>query len=255
MFIDTHAHIYSEEFKDDLENMLENAAIGGITDIYMPNIDSTSIEEMMRISQKHKNCHAMMGLHPCYVKENFKAEMATVEKYLSQHTFAGVGEIGIDLYWDKTYAIEQEIVFRRQIALAKEHGLPFVIHSRDSLDMTIDIVTELQDGSLSGIFHCFNGTLDQGKRIMDTGFLMGIGGVVTYKNAGVDKVAAEIPMEYLVLETDAPYLSPVPYRGKRNECAYISVIAEKLAEIKGLTKSETGAMTTFNANKLFKITP
>ncbi|HMR88644.1 MAG TPA: TatD family hydrolase [Saprospiraceae bacterium] len=255
MFIDTHAHIYSEEFKDDLENMLANAAIAGITDIYMPNIDSTSIDEMMRIAVKHKNCHAMMGLHPCYVKENYQDELAIVEKYLSDHTFAGVGEIGIDLYWDKTYATEQEIVFRRQIALAKEYGIPFVIHSRDSLDLTIDIVTKMQDGSLSGIFHCFNGTLDQAKRIMNTGFLMGIGGVITYKNAGVDKVVAEIPLEYIVLETDAPYLSPVPYRGKRNECAYISVIADKLAEVKGLTKSEIGATTTFNANKLFRVTP
>ena len=255
MFIDTHAHIYSEEFKDDLENMLTNAAIAGITDIYMPNIDSTSIGEMMRIAEKHKNCHAMMGLHPCYVKENYQDELALVEKYLSEHTFAGVGEIGIDLYWDKTFAKEQEIVLRRQIALAKEHGIPFVIHSRDSLDITIDIVTEMQDGSLSGIFHCFNGTLDQAKRIMDTGFLMGIGGVITYKNAGVDKVVADIPLEYIVLETDAPYLSPVPYRGKRNECAYISVIAEKIAEVKELTKSEIGAVTTFNANKLFRVTP
>ena len=255
MFIDTHAHIYSEEFKDDLENMLTNAAIAGITDIYMPNIDSTSIGEMMRIAEKHKNCHAMMGLHPCYVKENYQDELALVEKYLSDHAFAGVGEIGIDLYWDKTFAKEQEIVFRRQIALAKEHGIPFVIHSRDSLDITIDIVTEMQDGSLSGIFHCFNGTLDQAKRIMNTGFLMGIGGVITYKNAGVDKVVADIPLEYIVLETDAPYLSPVPYRGKRNECAYISVIAEKIAEVKELTKSEIGAVTTFNANKLFRVTP
>ncbi len=255
MFIDTHAHIYSEEFKDDLENMLANAVIAGITDIYMPNIDSTSIDEMMRIAQKHKNCHAMMGLHPCYVKENYEDELAMVEKYLSEHTFAGVGEIGIDLYWDKTFAVEQEVVFRRQIALAKEHSIPFVIHSRDSLDITIDIVTEMQDGSLSGIFHCFNGTLDQAKRIMNTGFLMGIGGVITYKNAGVDKVVADIPMEYIVLETDAPYLSPVPYRGKRNECAYISVIAEKIAEVKEITKSEIGAVTTFNANKLFRVTP
>lgn len=255
MYIDTHAHIYSEEFTEDLENMLTKAAITGISDIYMPNIDSTSIEEMMRIARKHKNCHPMMGLHPCYVKENYMEELAIVEKYLANHSFSGVGEIGIDLYWDKTYAAEQEKAFRRQIYLAKEHGIPFVIHSRDSLDNTIDIVTEMQDGTLTGIFHCFNGTLDQANRIMDTGFLMGIGGVITYKNAGVDKVVADIPIDYLVLETDAPYLSPVPYRGKRNECAYISEIAGKLAELKGMTKAEIGAATTFNANKLFKVTP
>ncbi len=255
MFIDTHAHIYSEEFREDLENMLANAELAGITDIYMPNIDSTSIDEMMQIAEKYKNCHAMMGLHPCYVKENYKDELAIVEKYLAEHTFAGIGEIGIDLYWDKTYANEQEDAFRRQIALSKEYNLPFVIHSRDSLDMTISIVNELQDGCLSGIFHCFNGTEDQAKKIIDVGFMMGIGGVITYKNAGVDIVVANIPMEYLVLETDAPYLSPVPYRGKRNECAYISNIAEKMAEIKGMSKSEIGVVTTFNANKLFRITP
>lgn len=255
MFIDTHAHIYSEEFKEDFENMLTNATKAGVTDIYMPNIDSTSIDEMMKIAKEHTNCHAMMGLHPCYVKDNYKDELTLVEKYLEAHTFSGIGEIGIDLYWDKTFAMEQEIAFRRQIALAKEYHLPFVIHSRDSLDMTIDIVSELQDGSLAGIFHCFNGSEDQAKRIMDVGFYMGIGGVITYKNAGVDVVVANIPMEYLVLETDAPYLSPVPYRGKRNECAYISVIAEKLAEIKGISKVEIGAMTTFNANKIFGVTP
>lgn len=255
MFIDTHAHIYSEEFKEDLENMLATAMSEGITDIYMPNIDSTSIDEMMRISNLYKNCHPMMGLHPCYVKDNYEGELKIVEKYLANHSFAAVGEIGIDLYWDKTYMQEQAIAFRRQIALAKEYKLPIVIHSRDSLDITIDTVSSLQDGGLKGVFHCFNGTTDQAKRVMDLGFMMGIGGVITYKNAGVDKVVADIPIEFLVLETDAPYLSPVPFRGKRNECAYISVIADKLAEIKGMTKSEIGAATTFNANNLFCVTP
>jgi TatD DNase family protein len=174
---------------------------------------------------------------------------------LTDSRFCGIGEIGIDLYWDTTFAREQEEVFRYQISMAKDAKLPFVIHSRESLELTISIVSELQDGNLSGIFHCFNGTSEQAKKIIDIGFYMGIGGVITYKNAGIDIIVADIPLDNLVLETDAPYLSPVPYRGKRNESAYISNIAEKLAEIKGVTKSEIGATTTFNANKIFNITP
>lgn len=255
MFIDTHAHIYSEEFKVDFETMLANAISAGVTDIYMPNIDSTSIESMLDIAAKHPECHPMVGLHPCYVKENFLDELRIVEKYLEQTEFVGIGEIGIDLYWDTTFSKEQVLVFKRQIAMAKEAGLPFVIHSRESLDLTIDIVTEMQDGSLKGIFHCFNGTDTQAQRIIDIGFYMGIGGVITYKNAGVDKVVSGISLEYLVLETDAPYLSPVPFRGKRNECAYIRTIAERLAEIKQVFIDEIGAATTFNANKIFLAAP
>ena len=255
MFIDTHAHIYSEEFKDDFEAMLANAKSAGVTDIYMPNIDSTSIESMLDIATKHPECHPMIGLHPCYVKENFLDELRIVEKYLEQTEFVGIGEIGIDLYWDTTFSKEQDLVFRHQIGIAKEAGLPFVIHSRESLDLTIDIVTEMQDGSLKGIFHCFNGTDLQAQRIIDIGFYMGIGGVITYKNAGVDKVVSGISLEYLVLETDAPYLSPVPYRGKRNECAYIRTIAERMAEIKQVSIDEIGAATTFNANKIFLTAP
>lgn len=255
MFIDTHAHIYSEEFKDDFEDMLSKAKLAGVTDIYMPNIDSSSMTSMLDISTKHPECHPMIGLHPCYVKENYAEELKIVEKKLEESKFDGIGEIGIDLYWDTTFAKEQELVFRRQIALAVNAGLPFVIHSRDSLDLTIEIVTEMQDGNLKGIFHCFNGNTMQAQRIIDIGFYMGIGGVITYKNAGVDKVVSDIPLEHLVLETDSPYLSPVPFRGKRNECAYIRTIAEKMAEIKGLPLEEIGSVTTFNANKLFTNTP
>ena len=255
MFIDTHAHIYSEEFKDDFEDMLSKAKLAGVTDIYMPNIDSSSITCMLDIATKHPECHPMIGLHPCYVKENYDEELKIVEKKLEEFKFAGIGEIGIDLYWDTTFAKEQELVFRHQIALAMHAGLPFVIHSRESLDLTIEIVSEMQDGNLTGIFHCFNGNIMQAQRIIDIGFYMGIGGVITYKNAGVDKVVSEIPLEYLVLETDSSYLSPVPYRGKRNECAYIRTIAEKMAEIKQLTIEEIGSVTTFNAKKLFTNTP
>jgi TatD DNase family protein len=253
MFIDTHAHIYSEEFKEDFESMLQKSLDVGVTDIFMPNIDSTSFEDMMIIAQNYSNCHPMNGLHPCYVKENYLEELTLVESKMEKHTFSAIGEIGIDLYWDKTFAKEQELAFRRQIALAKDAGLPFVIHSRDSLEKTIEIVSELQDGSLKGIYHCFNGSIAQAQRVIDNGFLMGIGGVITYKNAGVDKVVADIPIEYMVLETDAPYLSPVPYRGKRNESSYVMEVATKLAEIKNLSVEEVGRITTQNALNLFKV--
>lgn len=253
MFIDTHAHIYTEEFKDDRDIMIQNAFDQGINKIFMPNIDSTSIADMMEVASRHSHCYPMMGLHPCSVKENYKDELLLVEEYLENHKFYGVGEIGIDLYWDKTFAEEQVSAYKTQIAMAKNAGLPFVIHSRDSLDLTISIVKELQDGNLKGIFHCFNGTLEQAKQIMDLGFYMGIGGVITYKNAGVDKVVAEIPMDYLVLETDAPYLSPVPYRGKRNEPAYIVNIVDKIADVHHLEVTEIANITTRNAKIVFDI--
>lgn len=253
MFIDTHAHIYTEEFNDDRDAMIQNAFDQGIKKIFMPNIDSTSIADMMEVASHHSHCYPMMGLHPCSVKENFKEELLLVEKHLENHKFYGVGEIGMDLYWDKTFAEEQVSAYKAQIGMAKNAGLPFVIHSRESLDLTISIVKELQDGNLKGIFHCFNGTLEQAKQIMDLGFYMGIGGVITYKNAGVDKVVAEVPMNCLVLETDAPYLSPVPYRGKRNEPAYIVNIADKIAEVHQLEITEIATITTRNAKMIFDI--
>jgi TatD DNase family protein len=251
MFIDTHAHIYSEEFVEDLDIMIHNAHLQGITDIYMPNIDSSSLDNMLKIQDDHSNCHAMVGLHPCYVKENYKYELKTMEKYLNEHKFCAVGEIGIDLYWDKTFALEQEEVFQIQIEIAKNSNLPIIIHSRESLDKTINTVKRLQDGRLNGIFHCFNGSLDQAKQIIDLGFYMGIGGVITYKNAGVAEVIAQVDLTHLVLETDAPYLSPVPYRGKRNEPSYIKTIAHKLAEIKQSDMSEIASVTTINAKNIF----
>ena len=217
----------------------------------MPNIDSDSIAVMLEVAAAYDFCYPMMGLHPCSVKENYKAELDIVEKQLAAQKYYGVGEIGIDLYWDKTFTDEQIQAYKAQINMAKDAGLPFVIHSRESLDLTIGIAESMQDGSLKGIFHCFNGTAEQARRIMDIGFYMGIGGVLTYKNAGVDKVVAGIPMDCLVLETDAPYLSPVPYRGKRNEPAYMLRIAEKLAEIKELTLDEVAEITTANALSVF----
>lgn len=251
MFTDTHAHIYSEEFIEDLNQMIERAHAEGITNIYMPNIDSTSIDGMLTISNDHASCHAMIGLHPCYVKENYKTELKIMEQNLDAHSFCAVGEIGIDLYWDTTFVEEQKKAFGYQIAMSLEAGLPIVIHSRDSLDLTIQAVKDMQNGKLSGIFHCFNGTSEQAQKIIDLGFYLGIGGVITYKNAGVDKIVADLPLSSMVLETDAPYLTPVPHRGKRNECAYIKIIAQKLAEIKMCPIEEIASATTFNAKNIF----
>ncbi len=253
MFIDTHAHIYSSEFSSDRKEMIQRAKADGVSTILMPNIDSQSVQGMMELAEQYPFCIPMMGLHPCHVRENYLEELAQVEDLLRKYPYIAVGEIGIDLYWDKTYVEEQEYAYRKQIALAKEHGLPVVIHSRDSLHMTIGILEELQDGTLSGVFHCFNGSLEDASRIQALGFYMGIGGVITYKNAGVDATVAKIPLEYLVLETDAPYLSPVPYRGKRNECAFISCVAEKLANLKQVNLEQVGRITTENAVKLFKL--
>lgn len=253
MFIDTHAHIYVEEFTEDRDDVIKEAYNQGVEKIFMPNIDANSIHDMLDVANNHPFCYPMMGLHPCSVKENYQDELKIVERYLSVQKFYGVGEIGIDLYWDKTYADEQIVAYKAQIQLAKDGGLPIIIHSRDSLDLTIGIVEGLQDGSLTGIYHCFNGTMEQAKKIMDLGFYMGIGGVLTYKNAGVDKVVAEIPVEYIVLETDAPYLSPVPYRGKRNQPGYIPIIANKLAEVKNVDVEVVASITTANAKKVFKI--
>jgi TatD DNase family protein len=251
MFIDTHAHIYSEEFEEDLDKMIQIAIEEGITDIYMPNIDSSSLDNMLFIQKKHPSCHAMVGLHPCYVKENYKRELQTMEEYLANHAFCAIGEIGIDLYWDTTFTKEQEDAYKIQIKIARNARLPIIIHSRESLDITIKTVKQLQDGSLKGVFHCFNGNMDQAKEIVDLGFFMGIGGVITYKNAGVAEVVSQIDLAHLVLETDSPYLSPVPYRGKRNEPSYIRFIAQKLAEIKQKDIAEIASVTTFNANLLF----
>ncbi len=251
MFIDTHAHIYLEEFAEDLSEMILRCEAENIKKIYMPNIDVSSIEDMWRVNAAHPQCWPMIGLHPCYVKEDYRDVLQIMHKELVERSYVAVGEVGIDLYWDKTFQEEQFIAFQYQIEMAKEAQLPIIIHSRESLDFTIDAIEKNQNGQLKGIFHCFNGTLAQAQRIMDVGFLMGIGGVVTYKNAGVDKVVAQLPLESMVLETDAPYLSPVPYRGKRNESSYLIKVAEKIAELKNCPLSEVGEKTTENSNRLF----
>lgn len=251
MFIDTHAHVYVNDFDEDLESVIDQAVAEGVDTIYMPNIDCTSIDALHRVEEQYECCHAMMGLHPCYVKSDYKKALKTVSTHLEARPYSAVGEVGVDLYWDKTFAEEQIYAFKYQIDIAKANNLAVIIHSRDALDITIDAIADAQDGKLKGIFHCFNGTVEQARRIIDTGFYMGIGGVVTFKNAGVDKTVAQLPLDNLVLETDAPYLSPTPYRGKRNEPKYIRRVVDKLVEIYAVAPEHIGEITTRNSQKIF----
>jgi TatD DNase family protein len=252
-WIDTHAHLYGEEFSADRTAMVERALAAGVSRLYLPNIDSTSIEGMLALeAQFPDSCFAMMGVHPCYINENVEQELSVVRKWLAERPFKAIGEIGLDFYWDTTYREQQYHAFRSQLELAREYNLPVAIHSRESTRECIDEVKALQDGRLSGVFHCFSGTLEEAKEIIDLGFYLGIGGVVTFKKSGLDKILEDIDLQYVVLETDAPYLAPVPYRGKRNESAYIPLIGEKIADVKNLKIADVATMTTNNARKLFK---
>lgn len=252
--IDTHAHLYSEKFDKDRGLVMERAFEEGVEKIFLPNVDSASIEGMFALEAAYPNrCYALMGLHPCSVKENYKEELAVVEKWLGERSYKAVGEIGIDLYWDKSTLDIQKKAFRQQINWAKSLNIPIVIHARDSLDEIIEIVKEEKDERLTGIFHCFSGTLEHAQQIMDLEFYMGLGGVLTFKKSGLAKIVKDIPMDYLVLETDAPYLSPTPNRGKRNESSYIRYVASKLAAVKGLSVESVAEMTTKNALTVFKV--
>lgn len=252
IFTDTHAHLYDEQFADDRAEMINSAIDAGVTKMYLPNCDSTTIESMMQLSvQFPDNCYPMMGLHPCYVKNNYKEELAIVDKHLAENKFYAVGEIGLDYYWDLTYKEQQIEAFKMQIDRALEYDLPIVIHSRESLQDSIDIVREKQNGKLNGIFHCFSGNAEEAKQAIETGLYLGIGGVVTFKNSKLPEVLKEVDLSRLVLETDAPYLAPTPYRGKRNESSYIPLIAEKIAEIKQVSIEEVARITTENTAKIF----
>jgi len=250
-WIDTHAHIYAEEFDGDRQDMMERCRENGIMKIFMPNVDHTSIDKMLDLESRWEGCHAMMGLHPCSVKKGFERELYIVEEWLSKRKFSAVGEIGTDLYWDKTFWDQQCEAFNIQVAWAKSFGLPVVIHCRESLDETIALVEKLQDGKLTGIFHCFGGTAGQAEKITKLNFFHGIGGVATFKKSGLDDVLPEVPLGRIVLETDSPYLSPVPHRGKRNEPAYIPLIGQKIADIKKVSLEEVKEKTTLNAESLF----
>ena len=253
MLIDTHAHLYLPQFEKDRAEVMENARQNQVEKIFLPNIDHTSIDSMLELEAAYPDrCFAMMGLHPCSVKENYKEELAIVEKWLEKRTFCAVGEIGIDLYWDKTFIEEQKKAFLQQINWAKDLGRPIVIHSRESTDIIIEMLQSEKDHRLRGIFHCFGGTVEQAKAIIDLGFYLGIGGVLTFKKSGLDKTMESIALDHVVLETDSPYLAPTPFRGKRNESAYIHQTATRLASIKEISLDEVARITTANALKIFE---
>lgn len=254
MLVDTHSHIYLSEFDSDRAAMLMSAENEGIKQVLMPAIDSATHLSMLEIEGQHpEKCFSMMGLHPCSVKAGYKEELKTVREHFEKRRFVAVGETGLDFYWDRTFTKEQYESFQFQIALAMQYDIPVVIHSRNSIDECIKVIKENQQGNLKGVFHCFSGNEKQAKEIIDLGFYLGIGGVVTFKNSGLDKVMVDIDMKNIVLETDAPYLAPVPFRGKRNECSYLKYVVEKLAEIKNASKEEVENITTKNAKELFSI--
>ena len=254
IFTDTHTHLYADEFNADREQLILAAIGAGVTRFFMPNIEAASIEGMLELEQKFpEHCFPMMGLHPCSVKENWESEMKIVEDWLAKRKFAAIGEMGIDLYWDKTFVEEQKEAFRRQVKLANHYKLPIVIHSRESFEMIYELLLETKKEEPYGIFHCFTGTEDQAKRAIDLGFYLGIGGVLTFKNSGLDKVVENIDLRHLVLETDAPYLAPTPNRGKRNLPVYLKLVAEKLAQLHGKTVDEIAGITTDNSRKIFSM--
>jgi TatD DNase family protein len=251
-FIDSHTHLYDEQFDADRTAMIERAIHAGVGKMYMPNCDSTTISGMLAIEEKwDKNCFSMMGLHPVYVKENYHDELAIVKDWLAKRKFYAIGEIGLDKHWDLTFFEQQKDAFATQIDWALEYNLPIVIHSRESTQDCIDIVRSKQNGALKGIFHCFSGTLDEAQQITELGLKLGIGGVVTFKKSNLPEILSATSLEHIVLETDAPYLAPVPYRGKRNESSYIPLIAQKIAEGKNIAVEEVAMITTANAEKIF----
>lgn len=251
--IDTHTHLYLNRFDEDRSEMIERAMEKGVKRFYLPNIDSSSIESMLKLEAEYPlECFAMMGLHPCSVKENVEEELEIVKKWLNQRPFCAVGEIGLDLYWDKTFFEQQKMAFKTQIQWAKDLDLPIVIHSRDSTQEVIEILREVQDDKLKGIFHCFGGSVEEANAIIELGFYLGIGGVLTFKKSGLDATMKEVDLKHVVLETDAPFLAPAPYRGKRNESAYVALVAEKMAMIKGISVEEVDRITTQNALNIFE---
>jgi TatD DNase family protein len=252
IIIDTHCHIFAEEFKHDRDEAIFRARHAGVKKILMPNIDLESVQALKDTHEEYLDlCLPMMGLHPCSVKENYREQLDKIHTYLEDGHYVGVGEIGLDYYWDMTFAEQQREAFREQLRWAKLYKKPVVIHTRNSFEDALKIVQEEKDENLTGVFHCFSGTAEDAQKVIETGFYMGIGGVVTFKNGGLDKVLPDIPLDYLLLETDSPYLSPVPYRGKRNEPSYLTLIAQKMAEIKGIPVEEIKEQTTENAVKLF----
>ncbi|AXG73496.1 TatD family deoxyribonuclease [Flavobacterium arcticum] len=251
-FTDTHTHLYSEEFQQDRDSMMQRAIDAGVTRLFIPSIDSTYTQQMYEIEAQYPdNVFLMMGLHPTYVKDNYEEELMHVEAELAKRKFAAVGEIGIDLYWDKTYIKEQQHAFKHQIQLAKKYKLPINIHCRDAFDETFEVLGSEKGEGLYGIFHCFTGDFKQAEQAISYGMKLGIGGVSTFKNGKIDRFLNEIDISHIVLETDSPYLAPVPYRGKRNESAYTVLVAEKLAGIYGMSIADIATITTENSKSIF----
>ena len=252
--IDTHTHLYLKQFKDDIDIVIQRSIDKGINKFIFPAIDSTHFDDMHDLKNKYPgSIYLMSGLHPVDVKENFKEELEFVVNSLKSHSYVAIGEIGIDLYWDKTYLKQQQMAFEFQITLAIKHDLPIVIHCREAFDEIFEILDKENCDKLRGVFHCFTGTLEQANRAIQLGFKLGIGGVVTFKNGGIDKFLNRIDLNHIVVETDSPYLAPVPYRGKRNESSYITYVIDKLSEIYGLPIKKIASVTTKNAEKVFAL--
>ncbi|UXP30854.1 TatD family hydrolase [Reichenbachiella agarivorans] len=251
--IETHAHIYSDQFKGEIDEVIDSAKEAGVTKIYMPNIDSASIDAMLEMEHKYPDyCIPMMGLHPCSVKKDFQKELYLVEDWLSKRPFAAVGEMGTDLYWEKEFFGQQKEAFTIQCDWAIQYKLPVVIHCRESMEETITLLEDYADTDLFGIVHCFSGTEEQAQRVIDLGFKIGLGGVSTFKNGGLEPVIKNIDLSHFVLETDSPYLAPVPYRGKRNEPAYIQLVAQKIADDRNIDIQQVISTTTTAAMSIFE---
>jgi len=254
MLIDTHAHIYSEEFNDDIDEVITRAYDSDVRKIILPNIDSSSVKKMLDLADQYPQiCYPLMGLHPTSVREDYQDELELVEFWLKKRKFYGIGEIGIDLYWERAFLEQQIIAFRHQLQLAKKYQLPVVLHVRESFDEVFAVVEEEVEAGLTGVFHSFTGSVEQAARITDLGFKIGIGGIVTFKNSGLDEVVRQIDPKHLILETDAPYLTPSPFRGKRNESSYLIHVARKIAELHDLSVHEVAKITSANAVSLFGI--
>lgn len=251
---DTHTHLYYEKDPELRAALMARCLENKVSRLFLPNVDSVSIPLVFSLAEQYpEHCFPMLGLHPCDVKADFKEELATIEREIAQRKVYAIGEIGIDLHWDKTTLSIQKEAFRTQIAWAKQLDLPIVIHCREAFDEIFEILSELKDEKLRGIFHCFSGTLEQAEKVINLGFYLGIGGVLTYKNSGLDQVVAKIPLEHLVLETDSPYLTPVPFRGKPNESSYLIYVAQKLADIKQISIEDIAEITTQNSKLVFGI--
>lgn len=251
--IDTHCHLYVKEFENDIGQVIADAQQQGVQQFFLPNIDSDSIDSMLRLEANYPGvCIAMMGLHPCSVKADYKQQLQLVADWLQKRPFAAVGEIGLDFYWDKSFEQQQYEAFRKQIELALQHQIPIVIHTREAMQQCIDVVAAYKGSGLKGIFHCFGGTVEEAEKIINLGFYLGIGGVLTYKKSGLPEVLRHISLQHLVLETDSPYLAPVPKRGKRNESGYLKYIMAALTEIKKCAPEEIARITTANATFVFQ---